>query len=505
MKILCYAPLAVLGHHFETDLEIIQKHLNAGDEVTVISCSGQLRQINFMACQGFLRCSFCTSRCKEGLNLLKNTQKLRVINLDELKKINLGNIDVSSIEKLKSISYKGVDIGGSYASSLISDLRDPLADISQETKKTKNILESLAGLTDQLEKIVNKVNPELVYMFNGRVTLYRPLLQICEQKKIPFYVHERGSSNATYSITLNNMPHDIATKDKEIRDLWAASKSSEDEKTKIGSSWYESRALGNMPHWYSFTDHQDVSLLPPGWDDKNHNVTVYVSSDDEFAAVPGWEIEIYETQMEGLRHILSTFASRPEYRFFIRMHPNLRGLKNRDVDALRALDKEFTNCFVITPESEISTYSLLKKSDKIISFGSTTGIEAAYWQKPSILIGKGFYMNLKAVHRPLSREDAVRLIENKNLEPLPRDGAVIYGFWAATAGEKFEYYKSLSLTAGEFNGHVITGNKLLMLINYFFVLLLDLRKIFRGEYGLVHLKQKIRAKTKVLLPASRKA
>ena len=32
--VLIYAPLAVLGHHFETDLEIIQNHLDALADAT---------------------------------------------------------------------------------------------------------------------------------------------------------------------------------------------------------------------------------------------------------------------------------------------------------------------------------------------------------------------------------------------------------------------------------------------------------------------------------------
>ncbi len=499
MKVLVYAPLAALGHHFETDLEIAQKHLDAGDQVTIVTCDSSLKTFQFYGCSGALRCTFCQSRCQQGLSLLKNTRLLKIVKLSEITPSSrYSTTSVSQQKEIEIIKYKNIEIGSSYVSTLISDVRDPLVNYVARTKKTRMVLDAMASHVDELEKLLDVEMPEQVYLFNGRFTLFRPLMQICQNRGIRVYVHERGGNNQLYSLTKNNMPHDIKTKEAEINQVWADPARNKEEKTKIGSDWFEGRAQGRGFAWYSFTDQQKQAQLPTGWSDQQFNIGLFVSSDDEFVSVSGWELEIFESQYDAVSFILKHFSQRPEFKFYVRMHPNLKGINNRDIDRLRGLDKEYSNCFVVTPESDVSSYYLMQRSNQVISFGSTTGIEAAYLKKPSILIGKAFYMNSKSVYLPKTKQECLNLIENKNLPTLSNDGAIQYGYWAATIGERFKYYEAVTLTTGRFNGQFITGNRTLMWVSYFFVALNDLKKIARGEYGFSHLKAKIKAKIHLL-------
>ncbi|MES2857176.1 MAG: hypothetical protein V4692_15005 [Bdellovibrionota bacterium] len=496
MKVLVYAPLAVLGHHFETDLEVIQTHLDKGDDVTVIHCEGALRPLDFMACKGGLRCNYCRSRRTDGMKALKGASKLHSMVLQPLAKPDfvISDETLSSIEGIKTIEFRGVDVGAAYASSLISDLRDPKPDMTGAIEKTREAMQLLAGLTEQVDSILTSVKPDLVYFFNGRFTLYRSLLRLCQIRKIPFLVHERGGNNTTYSLTENTFPHDIDAKHVEIESFWSREGHTLQEKLSIGSTWFENNARGKSGSWYSFVESQAASMLPPQWNPDEHNVTLFVSSEDEMAAVPGWEIGIFDSQYEAVRFILASFSSRPEFRFYVRIHPNLRGLKNKDTDRLRAIGDGFDNCVVIPPESEVSSYALLKMSAKTLTCGSTTGIEATYWERPSILIGKAFYMHLGATYCPASREELISLVGDRSLPPLPKENAIRYGYWATTIGFPFQYYRATTLTTGEFNGIRIRGNPVLMYAHFFFVLLLDLKKIMKGEYGTRHLIEKIKAK-----------
>ncbi len=496
MKVLVYAPLAVLGHHWETDLEIIQTHLNKGDEVTVLTCGGQLRPLDFMACKGKLRCSYCRSRRDEGLRLLKGISKLKQIHLRTIESRSVTeDLSVfSNIEEMKQVHYRGVDIGASFASSLISDLRNSTPRLAGGEQRHKEIIEKLAGLTDQFNEILESERPELVYFFNGRFTLYRPLMRLCQQRGVPFYVHERGANNSLYSLTLNTLPHDIREKNREMLAFWRSDEHTTEEKRKIASAWYEQNARGKSGAWHSFVTEQDFAQLPKGWDPQKHNITLFVSSEDEMAAVPGWEIELFKTQVEATKFVLKSFEEKPDFQFYIRIHPNLRGLNNEDVRQLRTLGEHHRNCVVIQPESEVSSYALMRNSKKVLTCGSTTGIEASYWRIPSVLVGKSFYMHLNAAYCPRDRGELIEFLEDKELKPLSGDGAFIYGYWASKIGEPFSHYRPNTLTTGSFNGHVIKGNFLLMLLSYFFVLVRDLAKVAKGEYGIWHLTGKIKSK-----------
>src|SRR5262249_16585579 len=159
--------------------------------------------------------------------------------------------------------------GSAYMSSLISELRDPLPPMEKYRAETKRSLEYLAGLTARFETLFDQINPGKVYFFNGRFSIYRPLLRVCQLRGVPVGVHERGPNHVMYSVTEGNMPHDIPTKLKEMDKAWNDSAVSLEEKTKIGADWYEKRARGIMTAWRSFTDYQRAELMPSGWSDSN--------------------------------------------------------------------------------------------------------------------------------------------------------------------------------------------------------------------------------------------
>jgi hypothetical protein len=493
LKVLVYAPLAVLGHHQETDLEIIQDHLEAGDEVFVITCNDELRELNFYACRGALRCQLCRSRRSEGIAQLKSTQKLKIIPLQPLNPVSCtADLNPLSLEAIKKFEYKGVDIGSAYVSSLVSDLRDPNPDLEKFRAETVRSVQLLAGLTDQLAQVLDSVRPDHVYFFNGRYSLYRPLLRLCQQRTIEFSVHERGSRNSMYSLTENNMGHDIDARTVEILEAWK--NAPPEERERIASQWYENRARGIVQTWHSFTEQQKAELLPEGWDESKYNVVFFISSEDEFAAVPGWDSSLFSNQAEALSFLCESFQDRPGVQFYVRMHPNLRGLKNKYINDLYQLAEKFPNYNLIKAESFVSSYSLLRRAKVILSYGSTIGIEAVYWGLPSIVVGKSMYSKLNATADPKDRNELLHLIMNPQLAKGSKEGALQYSFYAASFGFPFKHYQPMSLTTGAFNGHVITGNRFVMTLSYLSVMLRDLYKILKGEYSLWLLTGKIRSK-----------
>ncbi len=495
MRVLIYAPLSVLGHHFETDLEIAEDHLIKGNEVFMIRCNSDLKPLRFTACLGCFRCEFCQSRNQEGIRLLSKSGKLHLLDLGPLNSVSWTNDqNLSDLEILKGLKYKGSDLGSAYASSLISELRDPRPDLSTRINATQKALHLMAGLHDRFDEILEETKPDIVYFFNGRFCLFRPLLRICQIKNIKFYVHERGNSNEFYSLTENEMPHDLNTVHKMIDVSWNDSSVSIEKKADIASEWYEKRAKGLGVGWSSFTINQDLSELPENWNTKKRNISIFISSEDEMESVPGWGLTFFPNQSRGIDFICQNFLHNTDFHFYVRIHPNLRGLKNQSVKELNALDNKFNNCTVVKADSTVSTYSLLKFSEKIITFGSTMGVEATYWGKPSLLLGKAFYQFFNTVYLPKNKEDIIHFIRESDLVPAAKAGALIYGYWAATFGIPFKHYQSKSLTTGLFKNHSITGNRAYMFMSYFFVFFRDFLKILKGEYGFWHLKEKIKSK-----------
>ena len=85
------------------------------------------------------------------------------------------------------------------------------------------------------------------------------------------------------------------------------------------------------------------------------------------------------------------------------------------------------NLKIIMPEERIDSYALMESCEKIVTFGSTIGIEATYWGKPSVLLGACTYDNLDCCYTPKDRFDAVELIISP-LKPKPKENCYPYAY-----------------------------------------------------------------------------
>ena len=164
---------------------------------------------------------------------------------------------------------------------------------------------------------------------------------------------------------------------------------------------------------------------------------------------------VYENQLEGLVQIINTIQqSTKKVRLYIRIHPNTFNTSPEFVHKIFSLQND--NVEVIPPNSPISSYKLLLESPKIISFGSTLGIEATFWGKPSINLGKSLYMNMDVTYNPNSHEETMNYIFNENLKPLPvNDNVYKYGFYILNYGEPYKYYQPINHEKGRYRNNNI--------------------------------------------------
>ncbi|MBV8100825.1 MAG: hypothetical protein JOZ31_16895 [Verrucomicrobia bacterium] len=148
---------------------------------------------------------------------------------------------------------------------------------------------------------------------------------------------------------------------------------------------------------------------------------------------------IYPSQIEGLEVILKDLAQRGfSGMFAVRVHPNSARTKSDFSARLRALPYSFLR--VIPPEEKLDSYALLETAQKVLTWGSTIGIEGAYRKIPTIVAGWGEYMNLGSTYNPVTHAEVMDLLL-KPLEPKPVQGAIDYGYYSKNFGWRFKYVK----------------------------------------------------------------
>lgn len=456
MKVLIISYFTKWVPHFGTELELAQIHLDRGDTVEFLGCDGCI-----IACQtnpqgDVNSCNACRLRRLRGMQLL-STQPVEHQLGDYLPKNIVETEDeilsaITDAESAKAFRYRDHDLGWGALSSTIDELRDPIC----ESPQAKELLKRLARTALRSYLAVHSFlqthqNFDRVYIFNGRFACTRGAYRACqEHEKLEIMIHERGSSVEKYELFGATMPHSRKRWHQSVCETWEAA-SRPDERGSIGRAFYEGRRMGSPLNWKSFISAQQKGRLPDDWDQSKNNVVIFNSSEDEFASIGDeWINPVYPKQSEGIRRVVSDALTRyPKMHIFLRMHPNLTDVVNKDVEMLHAIKSP--NFTLIEPRSSVSTYDLLDVAERVLTFGSTVGIEATYWGKVSILAGRSFYDNLDAVHVARDHEHVMELL-GANLVPKQVVNALKFGYHSQTFGIPFRHWKADGFLDGSFRG-----------------------------------------------------
>lgn len=443
--------------HFETELEIALNHLKEGHEVYFLLSIRKFKHCCFNPENKFYRKTLATSIFSAGMQILKEAApkdaKIHVLDYPVVKLDNDIYPTINTVKELKQVAFDDFDIGLGVASSLISYKRDHEFDVVANSKLIRDAFYTSLYVYKSLEILLKQFNFDKVVLFNGRFVENRPLLRLCQKLEIAYITHERAGMLDRYSIRENNIPHSIQYVANEIERLWETS--TEEDKERVGCNFFTNRRNKAQQGWYSYTTGQKEGLLPKQISHDHKRIVIFNSSIDEFEGIDGYENLMYNTDNEGIGLICEFFKNNSDTHIYLRVHPNLKGLKNTQMKQLWQLNNDYDNLTLIAPEEAIDSYALMEIADVVLTFGSTIGIEAAFWGKPVISAGRSFAENLNCFYKPTTHDELISLLSATDLAPLDKLDAIKYGYWEQRYGQKFEHYQPSSVTLGTFKDKAI--------------------------------------------------
>ena len=121
------------------------------------------------------------------------------------------------------------------------------------------------------------------------------------------------------------------------------------------------------------------------------------------------------------------------------MHPNLGKVKwdySKNFNTHNFFSK---NVNIIEPDSEVSTYALLDKSNLVIGLRSRTLIEANFIKKPTLVIGKNYWASLGPFIEVKTKLHLKRLILSKKVKVLDNIASKRYAFFWGSYGYFSKY------------------------------------------------------------------
>ena len=439
---------------FETELELIKKHQLQGDTVRVLQCTGNLANCLWNPEHLKSGCEMCRSRFKNGWSLLNTYERVELKHFPKNKpSFSDFTTEFKTVDELKEYHYDGAKIGMGVASALISMYRDHSFDTRKYRKMVSITLQSAIQVYNTLKFEFKEYKPDIVYIFNSRITTQLPAVLLCEKMGIKYFTYEIATPWNCYTLRRNARIDNIEVVHQEIDILWGNGGYEREQTARVWFEYNRNRVTVGMKVGY-ITKEQEKGKLPESFDINKKNIAIFTSTLDEYVAVEGWENPLYQLfEAEGLYKILESFESNEKYIFYIRVHPRLMqaSINCTQLKEFRVVSSNFPKAHFIWSDSLVDSYALLDACEKIITFGSTIGIEAAYWGKPSILAGRAFYENFDCVYVPKTHEELVELIK-RDLAPLPAYSAMKYGFHAMSNGTPFKYFKQTGASTGLFNG-----------------------------------------------------
>ena len=356
-----------------------------------------------------------------------------------------------SPEEIKKLTYKNIAIGESIMSSFVSKRRDHISPIkSSDTIVLNNQIADAVYLANSFELIFKNFSPQQFSFYNGRNYCTRSSFEVARQMKITTLSTENsGHRQGSYTIFKNCLPHDIDENTRKAISLWESRNGSK-EREKTGQQYFELKEKGSALIGKSYVEKHEPDL-PNGFvDQTNTNIGLFTSSDDELFAVGRDWGGVIKSQQDGIKLILDMLKEKLNYKVYVRMHPNLITASRAVIQPFIDICEKYDNVVLIRPESSISSYALLRKVDKVITFGSTIGAEACFHRKPSLalraplyaqlnLCDAGYLMNISELHDWIFNEQL----------PKPIDGAIIYGHYKLEDG-----IKMVSSTENSFDGQL---------------------------------------------------
>jgi hypothetical protein len=454
---LIHIPTALPSPEFEVLLSCAQESIDLGNETIIVTCNGNSYKSNHLACSfniiGNIQiCNICKHNFKSGIKELNGNYTL--LNFQPLKNSIEEFSSVKNRDELKKIFSDNYDIGAAAYSSYLSISRD----LYLESRSSKGILEKLLNTSYAIKSFYENLSVKFdeVIIYNGRQNQTRPVLRYANKYNIPLRIMEIKNQSAKSVFTFENqLPHNIQKFSEKVNNYYKKNKLNNNI-----STYYDTlRSGGHINNPAGYVKGQVSGLLPLGWNEKFHNIVIFNSSEDEFAALGGeYDACLYSSQLEAMSDILHNFRENKDIVFWLRMHPNLKNVKWSFVRQLKNLDKKYDNVRVISPEDKVSSYALMDAANKVVTFGSTIGLEATYSNKPSILIGRSLYENFGSTYNPRNKTELFSLLANLELSPLAKKGAFMYADFWLNAGKSIKYFTGTHANGFKFNNKKFRKN-----------------------------------------------
>ena len=336
---------------------------------------------------------------------------------------------ISNISMLSSLQFDSIKPGAAVANEIITYSKDSDVNLLEIQKLVIFLLRSYLEVYSHTLISIRDNRISRVHIYNGRFLHERASWDAAKRLGCEILIFE--TTHDRYQQRTEGF-HNRVNNQKVMKELWENSKLEISKKTSEASVWFK-----NMR-----SDVNPFMVKHPKKFISNKKYFVYFSnSDDEVVGFWDEWTEPLGNQFDVVSKLIEIFSNQNTYELVIRLHPNLLNKPPKIIKKWQSL-KTNRNSVLIQSGEKISSYDLIDNCVGVINFGSTIGIEAAYYEKPVLVMADCKYDELEIADKLFNWDEIDSWI--KRAEFLPRDlisqrkvNSYIFGFYFRACGTQF--------------------------------------------------------------------
>jgi len=294
---------------------------------------------------------------------------------------------------------------------------------------------SYAFVYDNVRAAIEDHNITAVVIYNGRFLHDQAARAAAMDANVPVIYYDASGTETDYEVTDHDI-HDWSALQHRMLQMYANWPVAE--RVTLGSKWFDDRIKHADPHNQRFVEAQSSGDTP----DKPEGelwVVYFSSSGDEIIELDIDWSEYFGSQRQALSILADQVRQLPNHRLIVRSHPHKRHKPPLDVAEWLQDVQDADPDLHIPPESPVDSYALMRQADVVVTYGSTSGVEAAYAGKPVIVMGPSAYDELGCATRVRTEQE----LNSALLAPHAgnQDGALAYGLMAVRRGVHFAHVR----------------------------------------------------------------
>jgi len=333
---------------------------------------------------------------------------------------------------IRALTYRGAPMGRGILEVPPSSETPVTDEYRWPHRYVERAIRSYAFAFDQAMQAMEDSRASAVFTYNGRFLHDSAVAHAAEQLGLPTLAYDTGGLETDFDLTID-ATHDWSALQKRMKRMYESWPRAEADT--VGSSWFLDRRNHTEAANTMFTGGQ---TLGQGIDVAPNEtlVTYFSSSGDEIAELDLDWADFFDGQEEAVKAVADACAAHG-YRFVVRTHPHKRFKPADDVAAWHRAVQRANPDVHLDEHSEVDSYTLMEQSDVVVTYGSTTGVEAAFAGRPVIVMGPSAYDELGCALRVRDRQQLTDAIANP---PTPSStSAIPYGLMMKRRGFTYEY------------------------------------------------------------------